>query len=143
MGRQKDGYIAGYRDEVRQAIETIPGVPSKRWNRGYEDGKAQARDDLEFRQQFLHGLEELNDGESCSLALRQAAVRLVISDTLRWTDPSMLTSESLSVLSDGIDLLGRSSFSEDEEEMWITSLLEAGWSLVPAASEVNQGAEAA
>ncbi len=55
---QKDGYIAGYRDEVRQAIETLG--PGGRWRKGYDEGRAQARKDLEFREEFLRGLEELN-----------------------------------------------------------------------------------
>lgn len=55
-----------------------------------------------------------------------------MQDALRWTDPTTLSSEAFTVLSEGIEMLGWTTFSEGDEQSWLESLLEVGWHIAPA-----------
>jgi hypothetical protein len=79
--------------------------------------------------------------EGSTLRERQAAVRLAMQDALKWTDPETLNSESFTVLSEGIDLLGRETFSEGAEEAWLTRPMEARWDLVPSFEQLESTTE--
>jgi hypothetical protein len=49
-GRQIKGWIAGYRDHVRDnGLETIPGTGVRRFEAGYEEGQLAAAKDLAIR----------------------------------------------------------------------------------------------
>ena len=45
VGSYNDGFIAGYRDVITR-LRTTHDLPSSRWLRGYDDGRAQAELDL-------------------------------------------------------------------------------------------------
>jgi hypothetical protein len=48
MRQRESGFLQGYRDEVTGASLDWLGT-SKRWNKGYEEGRESARVDLEWR----------------------------------------------------------------------------------------------
>jgi len=78
-----------------------------------------------------------SDGNQRARELRHS-VLTTVRDALHWTDPSETDEHAFAVLVEGLDLLAADPVaSEEREENWMTSVLNAGWWLMPPREEID------
>jgi hypothetical protein len=69
---------------------------------------------------------------------RKGAIRLAIQDALEHTAlDEGLTNEAFTVMRQGIEMLEWGEITDQQEERWLTSMLETGWQLTPSGDDTS------